>query len=1288
MSLIAIRGRAALPEFRRQQLAAAISNELELQQPVTVEANYLYLVQFNNTPDTRTLATLSDLLHASTTPVTPNGISVMPRKGTISPWSTRVRDVLHNNGITQIRRIERGIHYNITTQGRELSAEQLAPALPALHDRMTEGVYPSLTELFATDQPREGRTFNLLQQGRAALEEANSSMGLALSDDELDYLLNCYQQAGRNPTDTELLMFGQVNSEHCRHKIFNASWIIDGAAQPLTLFKMIKNTHACHPEGTLVAYADNAGVAAGSPVDALYINPDNKRYELVPDQIDILMKAETHNHPTAISPFPGAATGTGGEIRDEAATGTGGRSLAGFSGYIVSNLNIPGFAMPWEKEIAPFPFRLASPLQIMLEGPLGAATFGNEFGRPQLCGFFRTYEDQVAGLHRGYHKPIMMGGGIGAIRRSQVSKKPIPPSALVVQLGGPSILIGLGGGAASSLATSGVEETLDFDSVQRGNAEVERRCQEVIDACVAMGENNPILSIHDVGAGGLSNACPELVEETGATFQLRDIPCEDPGMSPMEIWCCESQERYVLAIMPESRKLFETLCQRERCPVAFIGTTRNDQRLVLEDSLFNNNPIDMAVSTLLGNPPTMVRDVTRVKPATTPLDLSNVNLEEAFKRILNLPAVADKSFLITIADRSVGGLVARDQMVGPWQLPLADCAVTATSFNSYAGSCIATGERTPLALIDGPASGRMAVGEAITNCAGAAIGSISRIKLSANWMCACGEPGEDASLFDTVHSVGMEFCPALGLSIPVGKDSLSMRTTWHDAAGEPHHQTSPLSLIISAFARVNDVRATVTPDLKPSPCRLLLIDLGNGANRLGGSALAQVYNQLGSEAPDCDDPARLRSLFDAMQELVANNLILAYHDRSDGGTAITLAEMAISSGLGITANLKGNDPLSVLFSEELGGVIQVATDNLAAVHQVLERHGLAPLTHDIGTTTSTDNFELSLNGIPVLQQQLSWIRREWSALSYHLKSLRDNPASATQEYDNTLTPESTRLTAHLTFDPNIAPSTSTPPTKRPRVALLRDQGGSGHTEMGAALTLAGFDVTDLHITDLVAGRRSLAEFCGLIACGDATYGDAPAPGVGWAATIMLNLALRQSFTEFFNRPNTFTLGVCNGAQMLSALKELIPGANHWPTFERNLSDSFEARYVTVEVCDSPSLLLKGMGGSRLPVVASHGSGLVHYSQPSDSNHALVALRYVDAQGDPTERYPLNPNGSAAGATAFTTTDGRATIMMVHPERGFRSVQMSYRPENYPGGEAGPWLRLFQNAYNLAIEQNK
>ncbi len=1280
-----LKGSVVYKEFRLESLCKALGDALASDGVLSVESHYVYLLDTEGTLAADSLERACTLLDAGVFTGFASGFYVTPRKGTISPWSSKATDIFSNCGMTCVKRVERGIHLVVALDGRELALAELAPAFPVLHDRMTEGLYTNLDDIFEHRAPAPGRVFNVLEEGVAALQSANASMGLALSADEIDYLYENYRRAGRNPTDTELVMFGQVNSEHCRHKIFNAEWVVDGESQDMSLFAMIRNTHKLHPNGTLVAYSDNSGVIEGFRFEGFAVDGATKRYRFAEDQIDILMKVETHNHPTAISPFPGAATGVGGEIRDEAATGTGSKTKAGIAGFMVSNLRIPGFPMPWERDSAAFPGRLATPLEIMTEGPIGGAAFGNEFGRPQLCGFFRTYEEMVGERSIGYHKPIMLAGGMGHIHRAQIHKKPLEPGYLIAQIGGPAMRIGLGGGAASSMDTGSNDESLDFDSVQRGNAEIERRCQEVIDACVALGEDNPIISIHDIGAGGLSNGCPELVEKTGATFDLRSVANEEPSMSPMEIWCCEAQERYVLAIAPENRAMFANICARERCPVAFIGVARDDRRLVLQDTCFNDRPIDMDIGVLLGKPPKMLRDVKRAPDQPPPLDLSSVNPVEALERVLQLPAVASKNFLITITDRSVTGMVHRDQMCGPYQLPVADAAVTLSGYKCYSGETMATGERTPVALLDGPASARMAVGEALTNIAGSSIGAIGNIKLSANWMCACGEEGEDARLFDTVRTVGMEFCPALGIAVPVGKDSLSMRTLWQDEKGDTLRQRAPLSLIVSAFAPVQDVRRSVTPDLKPGPSQLILVDLGRGLNRLGASALAQVYNQVGREPADMRDPALLKSFFDAVQELVDRELLQAYHDRSDGGAVVTLAEMAFSGGRGIDACLPGDDALAALFSEELGAVLQLSEANVHSVLDVLASRGLAEgVVHVIGTVRDDREFTISVAGRRVIDSNITWLRRKWSALTCRMQALRDNPECAWQEFDNGVDESDPGMRFALTYDPDALPAAPAAACKqRPRVAILREQGINGHVEMAAAFTLAGFEAVDVHMTDLLAGCADLADFSGVVACGGFSYGDVLGAGSGWARSILYNARLAAMFRLFFERPDTFTLGVCNGCQMVSQLKEIVPGAEHWPRFIRNVSQQFEARCVTVEVLDSPSVLLEGMRGSRIPIAVAHGEGRVAFASEPVAGAALPVLRYVDGRGAATERYPWNPNGSGGGLTGFTSTDGRVTIMMPHPERGFRSAQLSYRPEGVFTAEAGPWMRMFRNAFAFA-----
>ncbi len=1289
MKPILMSGTAAYSPFRLDALRAQMSAFIPALKCAEIGATWVYAIESEgeNSVSAETLERARLLLNASAEDVVIDETTffVTPRKGTISPWSSKATDIFRNCGLTGIARVERGIRFVISLNGSAQKVEDVKAMFPALYDRMTEGVYTSLDDLFDQMPPKPGRVYDVLGKGIEAVREANREIGLAISEEEMAYLADSFKAAGRNPTDTELVMFGQVNSEHCRHKIFGAKFIVDGKEMPESLFGMIKNTHKRRPKDTLVAYKDNSSVVVGYPTKMF--TPDAKHvYNFKKVQLDQLMKVETHNHPTAISPYPGAATGVGGEIRDEAATGTGSRTSAGICGFMVSNLHIPGYPQPWERVYAEFPKRLATPLAIMTEGPLGGAAFGNEFGRPQLCGFFRTFEGEAAGVYRGYHKPIMLAGGMGTIIRDQVEKKEVKPGSLLVQIGGPAMRIGLGGGAASSMVTGTNDEALDFNSVQRGNAEMQRRCQGVINACASLGKANPILSIHDIGAGGLSNGCPELVEKTGGTFKLREVHNEEMSMNPMEIWCCEAQERYVLALKKEARKFFEELCARERCPVAFIGEARNDGRLILEDEHFNDRPIDMDINVLLGKPPRMVRDVKHVKRAKETLNLAEVKPMDAFMRLLHLPTIADKTFLITITDRSVTGLVARDQMVGPYQLPVADCAVTTMGYQTLNGQAMSTGERSPIALLDAPASGRMAVAEALTNIAGADCGSISNIRLSANWMAPCGVEGEDANLYDTVEALGMKFCPELGVSIPVGKDSCSMTTTWQDSAGENHRQVAPLSLVVSAFSPVNDVNLTITPDLKKGASSLVYVDLGAGKYRLGASSLAQVYNQLGNENVDAE-AASIKKFFNAMQKIVAGRLALAYHDRSDGGVAVTLAEMAITGGMGVDVTIptpedSNADVLSVLFSEEAGAVLQVADENLKEVLSIFKRAGFGESTFVIGKPTEDRSFTLTVGARVAIRTDITTVRRAWSETTYRMQALRDNPVTAKEEYDNALDVNDPGMTFKLTYDPD-GKVKSAKAKGKPRVALLREQGVNGHIEMAAAFALAGFESVDVHMTDLLSGKVDLSDFSGLVACGGFSYGDVLGAGSGWARSILFNKKLKAMFKKFFARKDTFSLGVCNGCQMLSQLKDIIPGAQHWPAFKRNLSEQFEARFATLEVLPSPSIFFKGMEGSLIPIAVAHGEGRVEFAEGVNGDKAIASLRYVNGRGEATERYPWNPNGSKGGLTSFTTKDGRATIMMPHPERGFRASQMSYKPEGMFTKESGPWMRMFRNAYAFA-----
>ncbi|WP_269526447.1 phosphoribosylformylglycinamidine synthase [Coraliomargarita parva] len=1307
MEPIILQGLPAFSNFRLNALQSALNAAAPDLAIESIDAVEVYFIESEGTLDDTTTERAFTLLSAQKHFDREGGFFVTPRKGTISPWSSKATDIFHNCSLSEVLRVEHGIHYHIFGKdGVVLGIEELGLALLALHDRMTEAVYEDVSDFFKHFEPASLRTVPLMAEGPESFYKANVDWGLAMSPEEIDYLVAAYQKMERDPTDAELVMFSQVNSEHCRHKIFNADWIVDGVQSERSLFKMIRNTHELNPDGVLVAYSDNSGVLEGFPGDWWEVDQQDGsfRYKKTPTQLDILCKVETHNHPTAISPFPGAATGVGGEIRDEGATGIGGRSKAGLAGFMVSALKVPGYALPWEIDIAEHPSRMASPMDIMIEGPIGGAAFGNEFGRPQLCGMFRTLQLEHNGIHRGYHKPIMAAGGMGNLKREHVAKKDIPPTALIIQLGGPAMKIGLGGGAASSIGAGSQSEALDFDSVQRGNPEMERRCQQVIDGCIALGEGNPMLSIHDIGAGGLSNGLPELVEATGGRFHLRNVHNEDSSMSPMEIWCNESQERYVLAVMPDRIADFEALCSRERCPFAIVGEATDDGQLVLVDSHFENNPIDMEMGVLLGKTPKMLKDVTRLVEDHAELDCFGIELADAIDRVLRFPAVANKTFLITIADRSITGMVTRDQMVGPWQTPVADVAVTSTTMDVYTGESMAMGERTPLAILDAPASGRIAIGECLTNLAASYIGEIGKIKLSANWMVAAGEAGEDANLYDTVKAVGMELCPALGICIPVGKDSMSMRTSWKDSAGVDHKQVSPLSLMVTGFSSVEDVRKTVTPDLKSADSLLLCLDLGAGQNRLGGSTLAQVYNQVGNTTPDLDDPEKFKSFFAAIQELLKDELILSYHDRADGGLLATVAEMSFAGRKGVNLILDKLAPstsegsggclqpssvLQVLFSEELGAVIEIDKSKLVDVTAVLAKHEISNLAHLIGGTTTDLTLSISLNNEPLYSESVTTLNRAWSELTFHMQAQRDNPACAREEYDNLLDEGSAGTLIRPTFDLE-AVNTFTPstfhlptPSAKPKMAIFREQGINGQNEMGFAFDRAGFQSVDVHMTDLLAGRVDLKDFAGLVACGGFSYGDVLGAGSGWAKSVLYNQKLKDMFQAFFERSDSFTLGVCNGCQMISQLKDIIPGAAHWPQFKRNRSEQFEARYSNVEVLKTPSIFFQGMEGSLLPIPVAHGEGRADFSQTGDFEKCLtqdlISLRYIDSKGEPTEQYPMNPNGSPAGATSFTTPDGRATILMPHPERCFRSVQMSYRTPGSFDGEAGPWMKIFQNA---------
>ncbi|NYG35342.1 phosphoribosylformylglycinamidine synthase [Sphaerotilus montanus] len=1317
-ALSAFRAQALLP--RLQAVSARI---------VDVTARHVHWVWSDAALERADLDQLSALLtYGDAYTARPEGelIVVMPRLGTLSPWASKATDIAHNCGAT-LHRVERVTEYRLVLKSglldtfkggaKPLTADELQACALVLHDRMTESAAferDAARHLF-DEQPAEPLAHvDVLGQGRAALVVANKEFGLALSEDEVDYLVNAFTGLGRNPSDVELMMFAQANSEHCRHKIFNADFTIDGERQPMSMFGMIRNTEKVSPQSTVVAYSDNASVMQGGVIERWtpqgYTNAP--QYAAREELVHVLMKVETHNHPTAISPFPGAATGAGGEIRDEGATGRGSKPKAGLTGFSVSNLNLPGTNEPWENDPIGKPAHIASPLQIMTEGPLGGAAFNNEFGRPNLAGYFRVFEQDVAGVKRGYHKPIMIAGGLGTIADSQTHKLPFGAGTLLIQLGGPGMRIGMGGGAASSMAAGTNTASLDFDSVQRGNPEIQRRAQEVISHCYALGASNPIVAIHDVGAGGISNAFPELVDGAGkgATFDIRKVPLEETGLAPKEIWCNESQERYVMAVTPEALPLFDEMCRRERAPYAVVGIATDDRELVLEDGPNGERPIDMPMDVLLGKPPKVHRDVTRVERTEAPLNLTGVQLDEVAFSVLRHPTVASKRFLITIGDRTVGGMSHRDQMVGPWQVPVADCAVTLADYSGFRGEAMAMGERTPLAALDAPASGRMAVAEAITNLLAAPF-ELSRVKLSANWMAACGEPGEDAALYETVKAVGMELCPALGVGIPVGKDSLSMRTKWSDD-GQSKQVVAPVSLIVTAFVTLDDVRGTLTPQLKTDTpagldTSLILIDLGNGQNRMGGSMLAQVIGQFGHEVPDVDDPAQLKALVTAINQLRAEGKLLAYHDRSDGGLWAAACEMAFAGHVGVSLNVdmlvtegdgitdsradtgdsknwatqvgerRNELTLKALFNEELGAVIQVPTSVRNEVMQTLRAHGLSKHSHVIGKTNDRAAVEVWRDAKTVFTAPLQKLQQAWDDVSWRIAAQRDNPACADSEHAAVGAPDDTGLHVALSFDPLQDVAAPFINITRPKVAILREQGVNSHVEMSYAMAKAGFDTFDVHMTDLQRGRARLDQFQGFIACGGFSYGDTLGAGEGWARSVLFNPALAEQFAAFFGRPDTFALGVCNGCQMMAALSPIIPGAQDWPKFTRNKSEQFEARLSLVEVLESPSIFFQGMAGSRLPIAVAHGEGFADFSQRGDAAKVHRAMRFVDHEGRATEAYPLNPNGSPDGLTSVTTADGRFTVLMPHPERVFRNVQMSWTAGAV--SEQSPWLRMFGNA---------
>lgn len=1295
--MLKLSGAPALSAFRREKLLAKIqSTHPDVR---SVYGEFVHFVDVRQTLTSEALSVLERILRygPKADAEQPKGqmMLVMPRIGTISPWSSKATDIAKNCGLTDVLRLERGVAYWVE------GSDDVAGIQAHLYDRMVETVltdFEGAQALFSHATPAPLSQVDILSAGRGALETANRELGLALAEDEIDYLVENYIKLNRNPNDIELMMFAQANSEHCRHKIFNASWDIDGESQEKSLFQMIKNTYECYSDNILSAYKDNASVIRGSMAGRFFPEHGSKQYAYHQEQMAILMKVETHNHPTAIAPFSGAATGSGGEIRDEGATGVGSKPKAGLTGFTVSDLKIPGYVQPWESQYGK-PSRIVSALDIMLDGPIGGAAFNNEFGRPNLCGYFRTYEAQVKNGEqdevRGYHKPIMIAGGYGNIREDHVEKGEVPVGAKLIVLGGPAMQIGLGGSAASSVDTGESNEDLDFASVQRGNPEMERRCQEVIDRCWQLGAHNPICFIHDVGAGGLSNAFPELVNDAGrgGKFELRNVPNDEPGMSPLAIWCNESQERYVLAVAPENLALFEELCQRERCPYAVIGEATEELHLTVSDSHFANNPVDLPLQVLLGKVPRMHRSVTSVNTELPAVDLTGIELKEAALRVLQLPAVASKSFLITIGDRSITGTVARDQFVGPWQVPVADVAVTTASYDGYTGEAMAMGERTPAALISAPASGRMAVGEVLTNIAAANIGDLQNIKLSANWMCAAGHPGEDEKLYQTVKAVGMELCPALGLTIPVGKDSMSMKTKWADRDSNGNEQektvTSPMSLVVTGFAPVLDARKTLTPQLRgdDEDSDLILIDLGRGKNRLGASALTQVFAQIGNEAPDVDSAEDLKAFYTVIQSLNQDDKIMAYHDRSDGGLWATMTEMSFAGHLGVDIQLDAlanniADVIPALFTEELGAVIQVRQDDTAGVLASLSAAGLGDCSVVVGALNDQDTINVIFKGEALLSETRIELQRLWTRTSYEIQAMRDNADCAKQEFDGLLDADNPGLHAELTFDVNDNVAKELIASgNRPKVAILREQGVNGQIEMAAAFDKAGFDAVDVHMSDVLSGRVTFESYRGLVACGGFSYGDVLGAGEGWAKSILFNDIARNQFKTFFEREDTFSLGVCNGCQMLSNLHELIPGAQNWPHFVRNQSEQFEARVAMVEVQKNDSILFAGMEGSRMPIAIAHGEGHAEFASEEDiaavNQQGNIALRFVDNFGLVTESYPANPNGSTQGITGLTAANGRVTIMMPHPERVFRAVQNSYQPDEWD--EDGAWMRMFRNA---------
>lgn len=1282
-------GNSAHSPYRLNQLFEKLAQAVDIK---ALRSQYIYAIELHESSDSLTpqqLKQISVLLNEKQTLVagalTENACIVTPRLGTISPWASKATDILHTCGLSEVHRIERGVAYFF----EGVAAENRTKVEALLHDRMMEQVLYAeheLEDLFSHQHPKPSQTVDILTGGKQALMAANSEMGLALSEDEIDYLVDAFKRLERNPVDAELMMFAQANSEHCRHKIFNADWTIDGKDKSNSLFGMIRNTYQKNPQGVLSAYSDNAAVVEGAEATRFFPNPFTRSYQYSAEKVHFQIKVETHNHPTAISPWPGAATGSGGEIRDEGATGRGSKPKAGLTGFTVSNLSIPGFEQPWERAYGK-PNRIVSPLEIMIEGPLGAAGFNNEFGRPAINGYFRTYENALI-THdgeeiRGYHKPIMLAGGLGNIRDQHVQKNEIPVGAKLVVLGGPAMLIGLGGGAASSVDSGAGAENLDFASVQRENPEMERRAQEVIDRCTYLGDESPIASIHDVGAGGISNAFPELVNDAGrgGRIDLRSVPNDEPGMSPMEIWSNESQERYVIAIYPDKIEAFEAICQRERCLYAVVGEATQEQALVVNDTVFDNNPVDMPLNVLLGKPPKMHRSVESRLIPQPGFEPAVLDFDDVTERLLKLPTIASKSFLITIGDRTITGMVTRDQMVGPWQVPVANAGITCSDYQGYTGEAMASGERPPVALINPKASARLSIAEAITNIACAKIDKMSDIKISANWMAAAGHPGEDSALYDAVETVGLELCPALGIAVPVGKDSMSMKTVWEES-GEPKSVTSPVSLNITTFAPVRDVRKTVTPQLRTDlgETEILAIDVSRGQNRLGGSCLAQVYNQIGDVSADLDDARDLLNLFNAVQTMMADDLMVAYHDRADGGFLVTLLEMAFAGhcGLNMETSALGEEAISALCAEEVGVVVQVKVSDKAKVEAILASYNLSEMAAWIGQPALDDRIQIVAKGRTLLSGERKKYQAWWSETSYRIQALRDNAGCAAQEFSALSEDANKHLTAVLTFDQNEDITSEFSRENRPKVAILREQGVNGQQEMAAAFDKAGFEAVDVHMTDVLSGEVVFDDFSGLVACGGFSYGDVLGAGRGWANSILFNEVARNTFQTFFHRKDTFSLGVCNGCQMLSNLKEIIPGAEAWPKFVRNTSEQFEARFSLVEIEESPSILLKGMAGTRIPVAVAHGEGRMDFGESNAAAvDGLVGVRYVDASGAATETYPMNPNGSANGMTGLTTKDGRVTIMMPHPERVFRTVQNSWHPDDWL--EDAPWMRLFRNA---------